>query len=410
MIKINDKFKPLFDEKTRYYIITGERGASKSFTVNIWLTLKLLEQDQKALFTRYTLTSAKDSIIPEFKEKIELLNLEGRFDIQSHDITNVSNESSILFRGIKTSAGIQTAKLKSLTNVNIWILDEAEELVDEDVFDKIDLSVRKKDVKNIIILIMNPASRQHWIYKRFFENKVSEDFNGIKNNVTYINTTLEDNIGNIDKVLLSELLELKKTDPTKYRRRLLSSWINEDHNILFNESKLQRFKLSELKTDNVISRLGVIDTADEGTDFFSFPIIYKIGNKYYVVDVMHTQDNLTITKPLSLSKIIDHKLDYATVETNNQGKDYYRYLKNNIQNTTIRGVWTVQNKETRIIMQSGWILENFYFRNDYEHGSDYDIFMQHLTGYLKDVKNQKDDAADVMAASSQFIKKLFAEY
>ena len=66
MIEIHKKFKPLFEEQTRYYIITGERGSSKSFTVNLWLTLKLLQSNQTALFTRYTLSSAKGSIIPEF--------------------------------------------------------------------------------------------------------------------------------------------------------------------------------------------------------------------------------------------------------------------------------------------------------------------------------------------------------
>jgi hypothetical protein len=63
-------------------------------------------------------------------EKIELLNLESAFDIQLRDIYSKVSNSKIMFRGIKTSQGIQTAKLKSLTDVNIWVIDEAEELAD----------------------------------------------------------------------------------------------------------------------------------------------------------------------------------------------------------------------------------------------------------------------------------------
>ena len=181
----------------------------------------------------------------------------------------------------------------------------------------------------------------------------------------------------------------------------------EIEGVLFPLERLQRFKMPELNLDNIEARIGIIDTADEGTDLFSFPIIYKIKEKYFVVDVMHTDEPFEITKPLSVAKGLKHKLDYAKVETNSQGKDYYRYLKVELTDTTIRGVWSVQNKETRILMQSEWIIQNFYFRTDYEPNSDYEKFMDHLTTYLKLVKNQKDDSADVMAAASQFIKKLF---
>lgn len=177
--------------------------------------------------------------------------------------------------------------------------------------------------------------------------------------------------------------------------------------VLFPIERLLRFSLAELNIENAEARIGVVDTADEGTDFFSFPIIYKIADKYYIVDVMHTDESLEITKPTSVAKGIHHKLDYGKVETNSQGKDYYRYLKEQLPDTTIRGEFSVKNKETRILMQSEWILQNFYFRNDYENGSDYEIFIDHLTTYLKLVKNQYDDAADVLAAASQFIKKLF---
>ena len=62
-----------------------------------------------------------------------------------------------------------------------WILDEAEEMPDPLLFDKIDLSVRSKDAQNRVIMVMNPATKAHWIYKRFFE---SRDLQGGENTTT----------------------------------------------------------------------------------------------------------------------------------------------------------------------------------------------------------------------------------
>ena len=144
------------------------------------------------------MTSAHLSIIPEFLEKISLLGFEEVFSINKAEVLNISNNSDILFRGIRTSAGNQTARLKSLQGVSTWVLDEAEELIDENIFDTIDLSIREKDLQNRIILILNPVTKEHWIYDRFFQSKgVEGGFNGIKDNVCYIHSTYLDNIENL---------------------------------------------------------------------------------------------------------------------------------------------------------------------------------------------------------------------
>jgi phage terminase large subunit len=72
------------------------------------------------------MTSAHISIIPEFKEKIELMQREQDFQINKTEIYNKLSGSEILFRGIKTSSGDQTANLKSLQGITDWIVDEAE--------------------------------------------------------------------------------------------------------------------------------------------------------------------------------------------------------------------------------------------------------------------------------------------
>lgn len=50
------------------------------------------------------------------------------------------------------SSGNQVAKLKSLQGVKTWVLDEAQELTDPELFDTIDFSVRTLEAPNQIIL------------------------------------------------------------------------------------------------------------------------------------------------------------------------------------------------------------------------------------------------------------------
>jgi phage terminase large subunit len=234
---------------TRFFIITGGRGSGKSFEVGRFTSLLSFEVGHKILFTRQTMTSAHLSIIPEFQEKIDLLELNDFFDVNRGEIKNNQTNSEIIFRGIKTSSGDQTANLKSLQGVTTWILDEAEELTDEKTFDKINLSIRQKGVQNRVILILNPATKEHWIYKRFFENaNVQEGFTGVKGNTTYIHTTYLDNIKNLDQSFIDEIEHIRKTNPKKYKHVILGGWLDKAEGVVFTNWKFGKFNPDNLQT------------------------------------------------------------------------------------------------------------------------------------------------------------------
>ena len=246
---LNEKFNPLFKSKCRYYVLTGGRGSSKSFSATTFLTLLTLSQGMRTLFTRYTMTSTHLSIIPEFLEKIALLGLDSIFEVNKTEVVNNKTESDIVFRGIKTSAGNQTANLKSLQGINTWVLDEAEELVDEDTFDTIDLSIRKKGTQNRVILILNPVTKEHWIYKRFFERMgVQEGFNGEKDDVCYIHTDYRDNKKNLSKSFLAQIERIRINNPHKYKHKILGGWLDKAEGVVFTNWKFGEFNPDELQT------------------------------------------------------------------------------------------------------------------------------------------------------------------
>jgi len=234
-LSYNKKFQPLFDVPSgvRYFVITGGRFSSKSFTASTAVCVHTNNENRKALYTRYTLTSAKDSIIPEFSEKIDLLGLNDWYEPKQDRIVGIGNRE-VVFKGLKTSSGNQTAKLKSLKGFSIFVLDEAEEENDETSFDKINLSIREKSVQNIVILILNPTTKEHWIYKRFFEERgVEPGSNCIKDNVCYIHTTYEDVIEHVPDDYIREIELLKKTNPKKYEHVIMGGWLEAAEGVVF---------------------------------------------------------------------------------------------------------------------------------------------------------------------------------
>jgi len=243
-IKIHDKYLKPFLNDSRYFIVTGGRGSSKSFSI-CFIILGLISEEtgHNVLFTRYTLRSASISIIPEFMEKIELANMIDQFYITRDEIIHKKTGSKIIFRGLKTSSGDQTASLKSLTGITTWVMDEAEELNDEDIFDKIDLSVRQQGVLNRVIMILNPTTKEHWIYTRFFEGKgVEGGLNGLKGDTTYIHTTYLDNIKNLSESFINRINEMKERRPERYKHQVLGGWQAKAEGVIFENWKLGEFE------------------------------------------------------------------------------------------------------------------------------------------------------------------------
>lgn len=273
-LKLSVKYEPLFkwlscsqDDplwNVDTVIITGGRNSQKSFAVGAWSCIAAKDFVHRVLYTRYTLTSAQDSIIPEFTEKIEMLNAHGSFNVTKDRIEGVGNKSKVVFKGIKTSSGNQTASLKSLKDFSVFVLEEAEEMPSFDNWDKIKKSIRAKDVRNLSVLLLNPTTKTHWIYEEFFEAEgVQEGFNGIKGNVLYIHSTyldmerdlIADSIWNdfeikrqdylnyisIDKDLREHLPRKVIKNALYYKHVILGGWLDNAEGVVFDNWSIGEF-------------------------------------------------------------------------------------------------------------------------------------------------------------------------
>lgn len=285
-IVLKNKYKPLISSKSRYFIITGGRSSGKSYSVASFLLMLTFEKGHKILFTRYTMSSAHISIIPEFIQKIEYLNISDHFDITKTSIINKLTGSEILFRGIRTSSGIQTANLKSIEGITTWVLDEAEELVDENIFDKIDLSIRTKNNQNRVIIIMNPATKEHFIYKRFFEDMgIEPGSNMTTPKATYIHTSYLDNLENINESILTQIKDLEMNNPKRYNHIIMGSWLDKAEGVIFSNWSIGDFKM----TDRVIYGSDFGFSIDPST---CVAVSFE-GNTIYVKEIFHRQKMVT---------------------------------------------------------------------------------------------------------------------
>lgn len=169
-IRINKAFQPLYTSDKRYFLVTGSRGSLKSSSLHDFITKLTYQKKEGILFTRWTMVSAQTSIIPEFKETLARLKCEKDFHITNRKIINKKSGSFILFQGLKTASLHSRGDKKSMAGITCWVVEEAEDFQDEAQFDVIDDSIRANWTHNRVILVMNPTTKRHWVYQRFFKD------------------------------------------------------------------------------------------------------------------------------------------------------------------------------------------------------------------------------------------------
>lgn len=247
-------YHQLYNDKEHFIIlITGGRGSGKSFASSTFierLTFEMFnvnnangEEDKlvhNILYTRYTMASSSISVIPEFMEKIEADGTEQYFHTTKQDVENVLTGSKVMFRGIKTSSGNQTAKLKSIHGITTFVCDEAEEWTSESEFSTIMRSIRQKGIQNRVIIIMNPTDKNHFVYKKYIQDTHRiEYFDGVPvqisthPHVLHIHTTYLDNIDNLSDEFIRDAEYTRDNKPAEYAHTFMGRWTDEVEGRIF---------------------------------------------------------------------------------------------------------------------------------------------------------------------------------
>jgi len=198
--------------------------------------------------------------------------------------------------------------------------------------------------------------------------------------------------------------EIGKISEQAARQEIYAEFIEDQEGAVFSFNDLNRFKLSDINDDSVEHIYCAIDVATGGKDSTCALIIKMIGRDVYITDVLMskaTDNNYTLDQCADI--INRNNTREAWIETNGAGKLFMNMLQNKI-NCSMFGKWSKTNKETRIMNASYNIKQYFYFREDYEVGSDYDKFMKEFLSFNIDKKkNENDDAPDTVALACDMI-------
>lgn len=375
-IRINEKFKPLYETEDNLIIFTGGRGSGKSFTISDFACRLTYELNQKILFNRYTMTSAHLSIIPEYKEKLNLWDVSHHFTITKEEIVNNLNGSEIIFKGIKTSSGNQTGNLKSIKDPTTWIIDEADEIPDYNTYQKIKRSFRKKGIRIRVVMAFNPPFKSHWIYQTFFKpNNIPEYFNGSKDGITYIHTTYLDNIENLNEDYLNnDILKTKERNFQEYEHVFLGKWAEESNNAIWRYAWIEKNRATEHPTlKRIVVAIDPSVTSTEQSDECGIVVAgLGIDNQYYVLE---DQSGIYTPNGWALKSIYlyeKYKADRIVAEVNNGGDLVETVIKNFDKSVAYKSVHASRGKVTRAEP-----IAAFYEQNQVHH-----------VGILKDLEYQ----------------------
>jgi len=381
-----NKYKPLFvrPPKHRYAILYGGRGSAKSFHASLYLLNLTYEPNQTILFTRWTMVSAHISIIPEFLEKIELLNLHNDFEIKQTEIINIHTGSKILFRGIKTSQGTATANLKSIAGVTVWVLDEAEELTDKDTFDKIDLSIRAKHSPNQVMLILNPSYKTHWIYEHWFKE--------YRDDTLYIETSYLDNVANLSQSFIDRAESTKEQNLERYNHLFLGHWIEDAEGILWNSQIIERSRI--IKRPEGLRIIVAIDPATTSTatsDETGIIVVGTDNNNYYVIDDFSGKYTPNEWAKVASKAFQQYDCEYYVAEKNQGGDMVKAVLQQEDPNNLIKLVQATKGKYTRAEP-----IYSLYEQNKVYHVGRHPILERQMVTFNPNENKDSPDRVDAL--------------
>lgn len=146
-IKIPKQFKALFDPKYRHLVYYGGRSAAKSYTICLFILLKMMERKCLVLCVREVQRSIEDSVHRLMEGIISQYQFPD-FEITKTSVKNKKTGSEVIFKGLKR----ETAdSLKSIPDVDFAFVEEAQ-------------CVSKKSIEILIPTIRKRGSQIIWAF------------------------------------------------------------------------------------------------------------------------------------------------------------------------------------------------------------------------------------------------------
>ena len=239
--------------KGRYRVVKGGRGSKKSTTTALWIIYNMMKYPlANTLVIRRVFNTHKDSTYTQLKWASNVLGVSHlwKFSKSPLEATYIPTGQKILFRGLDDPMSITSITVEHGHLCWCW-LEEAFQIMNEDDFNKVDMSIRGELPKGYfkqITLSFNPWSEKHWLKKRFFDIK-DEDVLAITTNYT-----CNEFLGEDDKKLFEKM---KINNPRRYNIEGLGNW-GIAEGLVYNNFEELDFNVENIKKrPNVKSAFGL---------------------------------------------------------------------------------------------------------------------------------------------------------
>lgn len=394
--------KRVLDKNTILVYGGGIRSGKSFFLLLTILTYCFKYNKSRWLILRQSMPTLKRNLFPSFQELLDMgfQQYVREWNQSTHTVT-FSNGSQILFMAESFNEDKELNRFRGL-EINGAGIDEINEIQEKTFYKIIERSgswTRAGRVPIKIIGTCNPS--QGWVKEKFYDRA---GMNQLPEGWAFMSALITDN-----PYISPEYLDsLEKNMPEwEYEVFVKGNWDMKLEGVLFAKSDLKTYT-PPLNAEGCAGVMGYIDVADEGDDYLAAVFAKVYENKIFITDVIFTRDNIDITLPLVAGKIKELNADYIRVESNNQGSAFIKMLRNHVPPEKVLKVTNSSNKHTRILMEYGFIKENIYFKDKYEQGGEYDLFMRQILSYMKDGSSKHDDAIDALSGLSRFIRSFLS--
>ena len=194
-----------------YRLVKGSRGSKKSKTTAIWYIYHLMKYPQaNLLVVRRVYDTLRQSCFQELLWAIERLGVSELWTYTMSPLTIKYKPTGqvILFRGLDNAMKVTSVTVSKGFLCWVWI-EEAYEILNEEEFNKLDMSIRGYIPKSTglfkqFTFTFNPWSADTWLKTRFFDNPADNVWTGT--------TTFRDNEF-LDDVDIQRYLDWYERDP-----------------------------------------------------------------------------------------------------------------------------------------------------------------------------------------------------
>lgn len=209
-------------------------------------------------------------------------------------------------------------------------------------------------------------------------------------------------------------LDMKEIlDDASFKALFMNEPIEREGLLYTPDSITTYYQLPEGEPDAIF---GVCDTAEGGGDDTVLPVFYQYGNKHYLVDCVCSDALPNVTDALCAKVLLKNKVHRCQFESNSAGgrtaDKVQEMVKKENGRTSITKKRTTANKETKIFINSDWVIANCVFPDQkiIESGSMMQSFMRKMFSYTAFGKNKHDDVVDSLAQYALFIQDMVGNY